>query len=140
MTHEMKVLEFNEITMIYMYDGLRYLSQTFLKFVLIRCFMQRKLFVFVISETYDLAFIANIAFNRNFSFLFIWVLNKIVIIKICIAKNLRYKVLKCLSFKQEIAYMLLSNIVISYLQIILMLHNLGEDLANFLLITNISSI
>lgn len=140
MTHEMKVLEFNEITMIYMYDGLRYLSQTFLKCVLIRCFMQRKLFVFVISETYDLAFIANIAFNRNFSFLFIWVLNKIVIIKICIAKNLRYKVLKCLSFKQEIAYMLLSNIVISYLQIILMLHNLGEDLANFLLITNISSI
>lgn len=140
MTHEMKVLEFNEITMIYMYDGLRYLSQTFLKFVLIRCFMQRKLFVFVISETYDLAFIANIAFNRNFSFLFIWVLNKIVIIKICIAKNLRYKVLKCLSFKQEIAYMLLSNIVISYLQIILMLHNLREDLANFLLITNISSI
>lgn len=140
MTHEMKVLEFNEITMIYMYDGLRYLSKTFLKFVLIRCFMQRKLFVFVISETYDLAFIANIAFNRNFSFLFIWVLNKIVIIKICIAKNLRYKVLKCLSFKQEIAYMLLSNIVISYLQIILMLHNLGEDLANFLLITNISSI
>lgn len=140
MTHEMKVLEFNEITMIYMYDGLRYLSQTFLKFVLIRCFMQRKLFVFVISETYDLAFIANIAFNRNFSFLFIWVLNKIVIIKICIAKNLRYKVLKCLSFKQEIAYMLLSNIVISYLQIILMLHNLGEDLANYLLITNISSI
>lgn len=140
MTHEMKVLEFNEITMIYMYDGLRYLSQTFLKCVLIRCFMQRKLFVFVISETYDLAFIANIAFNRNFSFLFIWVLNKIVIIKICIAKNLRYKVLKCLSFKQEIAYMLLSNIVISYLQIILMLHNLREDLANFLLITNISSI
>lgn len=140
MTHEMKVLEFNEITMIYMYDGLRYLSQTFLKCVLIRCFMQRKLFVFVISETYDLAFIANIAFNRNFSFLFIWVLNKIVIIKICIAKNLRYKVLKCLSFKQEIAYMLLSNIVISYLQIILMLHNLGEDLANYLLITNISSI
>lgn len=140
MTHEMKVLEFNEITMIYMYDGLRYLSQTFLKFVLIRCFMQRKLFVFVISDTYDLAFIANIAFNRNFSFLFIWVLNKIVIIKICIAKNLRYKVLKCLSFKQEIAYMLLSNIVISYLQIILMLHNLGEDLAKFLLITNISSI
>lgn len=140
MTHEMKVLEFNEITMIYMYDGLRYLSQTFLKFVLIRCFMQRKLFVFVISEKYDLAFIANIAFNRNFSFLFIWVLNKIVIIKICIAKNLRYKVLKCLSFKQEIAYMLLSNIVISYLQIILMLHNLREDLANFLLITNISSI
>lgn len=140
MTHEMKVLEFNEITMIYMYDGLRYFSQTFLKCVLIRCFMQRKLFVFVISETYDLAFIANIAFNRNFSFLFIWVLNKIVIIKICIAKNLRYKVLKCLSFKQEIAYMLLSNIVISYLQIILMLHNLREDLANFLLITNISSI
>lgn len=140
MTHEMKVLEFNGITMIYMYDGLRYLSQTFLKCVLIRCFMQRKLFVFVISETYDLAFIANIAFNRNFPFLFIWVLNKIVIIKICIAKNLRYKVLKCLSFKQEIAYMLLSNIVISYLQIILMLHNLGEDLANYLLITNISSI